>query len=101
MVGTASPSSLPGLTPQVGFTRLAAQRNAELGQARVPVQSIFFAKRSCEADGPAGQARTGKRQANTNGIRFSAQNTFVFGQELSQDRELVDRRFKVNVTQAA
>jgi hypothetical protein len=30
-----------------------------------------------------------------------AQNTFVFGQELSQDRVLVDRRFKVNVTQAA
>jgi len=33
------------LTPQVGFTRLAARSNAELEQARVPVQSIFFAKR--------------------------------------------------------
>jgi hypothetical protein len=34
MFGTLSPPSLPGLTRQ----------------------SIFFAKRSCEADGPAGQA---------------------------------------------
>ena len=34
-------------------------------------------------------------------MRYPAQNTFVFGQELSQDRELVDRRFTVNVTQAA
>jgi len=46
MVGTVSPPSLPGLTPQVGFTRLAARNNAELGQARVPIQSIFFAKRT-------------------------------------------------------
>ena len=37
-------SSLPGLTPQVGFTRLAAFNNAELGQARVPMQSIFLRK---------------------------------------------------------
>src|SRR5258707_2654905 len=37
--------SLPGLTPQVGFTRLAALKNAELGQARVPVQSILCAKK--------------------------------------------------------
>jgi hypothetical protein len=44
MVRTVSPSSLPGLTPQVGFARLAARSNAELGQARVPAQSIFFAK---------------------------------------------------------
>ncbi len=36
--------SLPGLTPQVGFTRLAALNNAELGQARVPVQSILLRK---------------------------------------------------------
>ena len=42
---TVSAPSLPGLAPQVGFTRLAARRNAGLGQARVPVQSIFFAKR--------------------------------------------------------
>jgi putative tryptophan/tyrosine transport system substrate-binding protein len=34
-------SSLPGLTP---FTRLAALKNAELGQARVPMQSVTFAK---------------------------------------------------------
>src|SRR5690349_1781878 len=37
-------SSLPGLTPQVGFTRLAAHYTAQLGQARVAVQSILFAK---------------------------------------------------------
>jgi putative ABC transport system substrate-binding protein len=35
---------LPGLTPQVGSTRLAALDNAKLGQARVSVQSITFAK---------------------------------------------------------
>src|SRR6266700_2041598 len=40
-------SSLPGLTPQVGFTRLAAHTTAQLGQARVAVQSILFAKKSC------------------------------------------------------
>jgi hypothetical protein len=44
MAATVSPPSLPGLTPQVGFTRLAARSNAELGQARVPVQSIFSSK---------------------------------------------------------
>jgi hypothetical protein len=37
--------SLPGLTPQVGFTRLAAHHIAQLGQARVAVQSITFAKK--------------------------------------------------------
>src|SRR5262245_13827826 len=36
--------SLPGLTPQVGFTRLVAHHTAQLGQARVAVQSILFAK---------------------------------------------------------
>src|SRR5262245_12131876 len=52
-------SSLPGIarrktrvnalmTPQVGFTRLAAPYTAQLGQARVAVQSILFAKNSCE-----------------------------------------------------
>src|SRR5262245_62826118 len=40
-----SQSSLPGLTPQVGFTRLAAHYTAQLGQARVAVQSILFAKK--------------------------------------------------------
>jgi hypothetical protein len=35
---------IAGLEPQVGFTRLAARSNAELGQARVPVQSIILAK---------------------------------------------------------
>src|SRR6266446_7880009 len=38
-------SSLPGLTPQVGFTRLAALNNAELGQARVLVQSMHLRKK--------------------------------------------------------
>src|SRR5262249_11260244 len=37
-------SSLPGLTPQVGFTRLAAYNTAQLGQARVAVQSIHLRK---------------------------------------------------------
>jgi hypothetical protein len=32
-------------------------KNAELGQARVQVQSTIFARALCEADGPAGQAR--------------------------------------------
>jgi hypothetical protein len=36
------PSSLPGLTPQVGFTRLAALIGADLGQARGPMQSIVL-----------------------------------------------------------
>src|SRR5262245_15671270 len=38
-------SSLPGMTPQVGFTRLAAHYTAQLGQARVAVQSISFRRR--------------------------------------------------------
>jgi hypothetical protein len=37
--------SLPGLTPQVGFTRLAALNIVELGQARVPMQSIILRKK--------------------------------------------------------
>jgi hypothetical protein len=37
--------SLPGLTPQVGFTRLAALNAAEHGQARVLVQSIDLRKK--------------------------------------------------------
>jgi hypothetical protein len=36
------PRSLPGLTPQVGPARLAALHVAELGQARVPLQSILL-----------------------------------------------------------
>src|ERR1700756_4695216 len=40
-----SQSSLPGLRPQVGFTRLAAHYTAQLGQARVALQSILFAKK--------------------------------------------------------
>src|SRR5262245_21950001 len=39
-------SSLPGLTPQVGFTRLAAHKDTQLGQARVAVQSIQLCKNS-------------------------------------------------------
>src|SRR5262245_19394781 len=38
------PQSLPGSTPQVGFTRLAADNTAQLGQARVAVQSIDLRK---------------------------------------------------------
>ena len=40
----AVPSSSPGLTPQVGFTRLVAHNTAQLGQARVAVQSIHLRK---------------------------------------------------------
>jgi hypothetical protein len=43
-MGVKLSSSLPGLTPQVGFTRLAAHNDAQLGQARVAVQSILFRK---------------------------------------------------------
>src|SRR5262245_11742891 len=39
-------SSLRGLTPQVGFTRLAAHNGTQLGQARVAVQSIQLCKKS-------------------------------------------------------
>src|SRR5262249_61002037 len=38
-------SSLPGLTPQIGFTRFAAHNTAQLGQARVAVQSIHLRKK--------------------------------------------------------
>jgi hypothetical protein len=44
------PSSLPGLTPQVGSTRLAAHDIAQLGQARVAVQSIRRLKRFFSMD---------------------------------------------------
>jgi hypothetical protein len=37
--------SLPGLTPQVGQARLAAVNRPELGQARVPMQSILLRKK--------------------------------------------------------
>jgi putative tryptophan/tyrosine transport system substrate-binding protein len=37
--------SLPGLTPQIGSTRLAALKNAQLGQARVAMQSILLRKK--------------------------------------------------------
>src|SRR5216684_4266644 len=40
-----SRSSLPGLTPQVGFTRLGAFNIAKLGQARVSMQSIHLRKK--------------------------------------------------------
>jgi hypothetical protein len=43
--GDTLKSSLPGLTPQGGFTRLAAHNTAQLGQARVAVQSIIFRKK--------------------------------------------------------
>src|SRR6266498_1170752 len=43
-MGVTLGASLPGLTPQVGFTRLAAHNTAQLGQARVAMQSIHFRK---------------------------------------------------------
>src|SRR5262245_7197981 len=46
------PASLPGLTPEVGFTRLPAHNAAQLGQARVAAQSIP----SHEGDGSPGHA---------------------------------------------
>src|SRR2546428_9661849 len=48
--------SLPGLTPQVGFTRLAALKIAELGQARVPVQ-VGFTRLAALKIAELGQAR--------------------------------------------
>src|SRR5438128_12694386 len=39
-----SSSSLPGLTPQVGFTRLAALQYAQLGQARVACNPLPSSK---------------------------------------------------------
>jgi putative tryptophan/tyrosine transport system substrate-binding protein len=39
------PRSLPGLTSQVGFTRLATLKIAQLGQARAAVQSILLRKK--------------------------------------------------------
>src|SRR5262245_30609277 len=49
--------SLPGLTPQVGYTRLAAHKSAQLGQARVAMQSTLFVKSFREEDGCAGHKR--------------------------------------------
>jgi hypothetical protein len=44
-IGARLRPSLPGLTPQVGFTRLEASYNcADLGQARGPLQSIDLRK---------------------------------------------------------
>ena len=52
-----SSASLPGLTPQVGYTRLEAFYSiADLGQARGPRQSITLTKKAF-FDGCAGQAR--------------------------------------------
>ncbi len=57
----ASPSSWPGLSSQVGFTRLATLLRAQLGQARVAVPSMSLLRherRGCPALrftlGPAG-----------------------------------------------
>src|SRR5262249_18471223 len=41
-------ASLPGLTRKSGLPDLRRLNHAELGQARVPVQSILFGKASCE-----------------------------------------------------
>jgi len=60
---SSSPASLPGLTPQVGSTRLAADNAAQLGQARVAMQSIP----SHEVDGSPGHtpsARPGDDERN-------------------------------------
>jgi hypothetical protein len=43
--GDTLKSSLPGLTPQVGLARPAAHKIAQLGQARVAMQSIIFHKK--------------------------------------------------------
>src|SRR5258705_3326038 len=59
--GEHTSPSLPGLTPQVGFTRLAARSNAELGQARVPVQSIFFARRVLRSGWTRGSSPIGAK----------------------------------------
>jgi len=56
---TTSPPSLPGLTPQVGSTRLAAPNSSELGQARVPAQSIASREEEDGSPGLAPSARPG------------------------------------------
>jgi succinyl-CoA synthetase beta subunit len=43
-------SSWPGLSPQVGSTRLAAVNNAELGQARVRVPSTSYSSKRQDVD---------------------------------------------------
>jgi hypothetical protein len=45
--------SLPGLTSQVGSTRPATLITTELGQARVPVQSILLCEKMDERVKPA------------------------------------------------
>ena len=45
-MGAKLRSSLPGLTRQIEFTRFAAHHTAQLGQARVAVQSINLRKDS-------------------------------------------------------
>jgi hypothetical protein len=44
------PASWPGLSPQVGFTRLAAPNNAQLGRARVAVPSTFCRTKKQDVD---------------------------------------------------
>src|ERR1700730_11064383 len=52
--GSCSEPSLPGSTPQVGYTRLAALDGADLGQARGPVQSICSRERWMRGSSPIG-----------------------------------------------
>src|SRR6266496_5806553 len=78
-------SSLPGLTPQVGFTRLAAHNTEQLGQARVAVQSIHLRK-TCltkKMDARVKPAHDWQRYARTpmldllQGIRVVSFNHFL------------------------
>jgi hypothetical protein len=62
-----SGAPLPGLTPQVRFTRLEVPSSEDLGQARGPVQSITSTKEelfSMDARVKSGDAHDGSRTTN-------------------------------------
>ena len=74
--------SLPGLTPQVGFTRLAAYNVSQLGQARVACNPSSSKKVFAKTDGPPGQARGRREPAESTGcacLLFSSCYVLLFG----------------------
>ncbi len=74
--------SLPGLTPQVGFTRLAAYNVSQLGQARVACNPSSSKKVFAKTDGPPGQARGRREPAESAGcacLLFSSCCVLLFG----------------------
>jgi hypothetical protein len=74
--------SLPGLTPQVGFTRLAAYNVSEPRQARVACNPSSSKKVFAKTDGPPGQARGRREPAESTGcacLLFSSCYVLLFG----------------------